>query len=86
MTRAENKTKATDVSVDDFIAAVADSSQRADAENIRAMMEKLSGEPPKCGARRSSDSAVITTDMKADVRAICVVSAFHRAKGSPTAQ
>jgi len=47
MTRAENKTKATDVSVDDFIAAVADSSQRADAENIRAMMEKLSGEPAK---------------------------------------
>ena len=47
MTRAENKTKETDVSVDDFIAAVADSSQRADAENIRAMMEKLSGEPAK---------------------------------------
>ena len=47
MTRAENKTKTTDVSVDDFIAAVADSSQRSDAENIRAMMEKLSGEPAK---------------------------------------
>lgn len=47
MTKAKNKTKETDVSVDDFIAAVADSSQRADAENIRAMMEKLSGEPAK---------------------------------------
>lgn len=47
MAKAENKTKATGVSVDAFINAVADPKQRADAEKIRAMMERLSGEPAK---------------------------------------
>ncbi|MBK7163025.1 MAG: DUF1801 domain-containing protein [Sphingomonadales bacterium] len=47
MAKAENKTKETAVSVDDFIAAVADANQRADAEKIRALMERLSGEPAK---------------------------------------
>lgn len=45
MAKSENKTKATEVSVDAFIAAVADPNQRADAEKICALMERLSGEP-----------------------------------------
>lgn len=45
MAKSENKTKATEVSVDAFIASVADADQRTDAEKIRALMEQLSGEP-----------------------------------------
>jgi hypothetical protein len=44
---AENKTQFTDASVDDFIAAVPDPVRRADAEKVRAMMERLSGEPAR---------------------------------------
>lgn len=44
---AENKTRATDASVDDFIAAVPNPQRRADAEVLRAMMERLSGYPAK---------------------------------------
>jgi hypothetical protein len=47
MAKTENKTTETDSSVSDFIAAVADHSQRSDAESIRAMMERLTGEPAK---------------------------------------
>lgn len=45
MAKSENKTKATEVSVDAFIDSVADANQRTDAEKIRAMMEQLSDEP-----------------------------------------
>lgn len=45
MARAELKTKATAMRVDDFIAAVPDAAQRADAQAICAMLERLSGEP-----------------------------------------
>lgn len=47
MAKAENKTKESAASVDAFIAGVADPKQRADAEQIRALMERLSGEPAK---------------------------------------
>jgi hypothetical protein len=47
MAKYELKTKKTPVSVNDFIEAVADESQRADAHKIIAMMERLSGHPPK---------------------------------------
>lgn len=41
----ENKTKPTTVSVDDFLAGIADVGRRRDAETVRAMMERISGEP-----------------------------------------
>lgn len=44
---AEIKTKATEVSVDDFIEAVPDPQRRADARTVRALMERLTGEPAK---------------------------------------
>ncbi len=47
MAKYELKTKATAVSVDDFIATVADERQRADAYKIIGMMERLTGHPPK---------------------------------------
>jgi Domain of unknown function (DU1801) len=47
MAKYELKTKATPISVDEFIGAVADEKQRADAKKITAMMERLSGHPPK---------------------------------------
>jgi Domain of unknown function (DU1801) len=43
----ENKTKATDLSVDDFIEAVPIPQRREDAKKIRAMMERLTGEPAR---------------------------------------
>ena len=42
---AENKTRPTDASVDDFIAAVDRPVRRADAAIVRAMMERVTGEP-----------------------------------------
>ncbi len=47
MAKYELKTKATPVSVADFIEAVADERQRDDAKKITAMMERLSGHKPK---------------------------------------
>ena len=43
---AENKTRPTGASVDDFIAAVPDEQRRADAKTLIAMMERLSSEKP----------------------------------------
>ena len=42
---AENKTKATAASVDDFLDVVPDPQRRADGKRLRAIMERLSGEP-----------------------------------------
>src|SRR3954470_20439039 len=42
---AENKTKATTASVDDFLDAVPDPQRRADGKALRALMERVSGEP-----------------------------------------
>jgi hypothetical protein len=42
---AENKTKPTSVSVGDFLDAVPDPQRRADGRILRALMERLSGEP-----------------------------------------
>jgi len=44
---AELKTKATEVKVADFIAAVPDPVRRADAEIVRAMLQRLTGEEPR---------------------------------------
>ena len=44
---AETKTKATAIDAKEFIAAVPDAIRRADAERITAIMQRLSGEPPK---------------------------------------
>jgi len=41
----QNKTRQTEVDVDDFIDAVPDPKRRADAREVRAMMERLSGHP-----------------------------------------
>ena len=40
---AENKTKQTEIAVDDFLAAVPDPQRREDAKTLRAMMERISG-------------------------------------------
>src|SRR5688500_17408559 len=44
---AENKTKQTEADVGAFLDAVPDPKRRADAKEVCAMMERLSGEPPK---------------------------------------
>ena len=44
---AEIKTKATEVSVDDFIEAVPVPQRREDAKKLRAMLERVTGEPAK---------------------------------------
>ena len=42
---AELKTKPTGAAVDEFLGRVADPQRREDARKVRAMMERLSGEP-----------------------------------------
>jgi hypothetical protein len=44
---AELKTKPTEISVDAFLDAVPDSGRREDARKVRAMMERVSGEPAR---------------------------------------
>lgn len=44
---AEIKTRATDVSVDDFIAAIDNPQRREDAKKVRAMFERVTGEPAR---------------------------------------
>jgi len=44
---AEIKTKATEVSVDDFIAALPAPQRREDAKKVRALFERLTGDPAK---------------------------------------
>ena len=44
---AENKTRATDASVDDHIAARASDEQRADCQALMSILGKLTKEPPK---------------------------------------
>ncbi len=44
---AETKTKPTEVSVDAFIEAVPDPERREDAKTVRAMLERVTGEPAK---------------------------------------
>lgn len=44
---AEIKTRATEVSVDDFIGAIDNPQRREDAKTIRAMFERLTGEPAR---------------------------------------
>jgi hypothetical protein len=41
---AENKTRPTGAAVDDFLASVADPQRRADAQAMRDLMERASGE------------------------------------------
>jgi Domain of unknown function (DU1801) len=47
MAKYELKTTATPVGVEEFIGTVADEQQRVDAYQITALMERLSGHPPK---------------------------------------
>lgn len=44
---AEIKTKATEVSVEDFIAGVENPQRREDAKSVLAMFERVTGEPAK---------------------------------------
>ena len=44
---AENKTKPTDVSVDDFLDSVPDPTRREDGKTLRSMMERISGYPAR---------------------------------------
>ncbi|MBK8283660.1 MAG: DUF1801 domain-containing protein [Ahniella sp.] len=44
---ADNKTKATSASVADYIASRADAQQLADCTELTALLEKMTGQPPK---------------------------------------
>ncbi len=44
---AENKTKQTEASVEDFLSKIEDEKVRRDSEKISELMQKISGEPPK---------------------------------------
>lgn len=44
---ADNKTKATDASVDDYIASRANARQDADCRELMALFERVTGQPPR---------------------------------------
>jgi hypothetical protein len=44
---AENKTKPTDASVEDYIASRANAQQRADCQELMAMFKKITRQPPR---------------------------------------
>ena len=44
---AENKTKATDLSVESYLSAIEDESRRKDCEALAKLMSKVTKEPPK---------------------------------------
>jgi len=44
---AENKTKPTDASVDDYIASRADEQQRADCRKLMTLLRRITRQPPK---------------------------------------
>jgi hypothetical protein len=44
---AENKTKPTDVSVDDYIASRANEQQHADCQQLMTLLKRVTGESPK---------------------------------------
>ena len=44
---AENKTKPTDASVEDYIASRANAQQRADCRDLMALFKKITGHSPK---------------------------------------
>ena len=67
---AENKTKATEASVESFLNSLSDE-RRADAKALVKMMQSVAGEKPKVWARRSSASAAITTVTRADAKGTC---------------
>ena len=43
---AENKTKATDASVEDYIASRASAQQQVDCQELMALLHRVTGEPP----------------------------------------
>ena len=65
MGKTEIKTKATEVGVADFIAAVPEARRREDAAVIDAMHRRVTGQNPRCGGRRSSVMAAMTIHMTA---------------------
>lgn len=44
---AELKTKQTDLSVDDYLDAIADATRREDCRTLVALMQKATGKPPR---------------------------------------
>ena len=44
---AENKTKPTGASVDDYVASIADEARRTDCRRLIRMMARVTGEPPR---------------------------------------
>ena len=44
---AENKTKPTDASVDDYVASIVDEARRTDCRRLIRMMARVTGEPPR---------------------------------------
>lgn len=44
---AENKTKPTDTSVADYIASKANEQQRSDCQELMALLNEITREPPK---------------------------------------
>ena len=65
---AENKTKATDASVEDYLAAIDDEARRKDCGALADLMAKATKQPPRMWGARSSALVAITTGTPAAAR------------------
>jgi hypothetical protein len=92
---AENKTKATDVSVEAFIASVPDASKRADALALIDMMQTATGEKPviwgpsiigfgsyhyRYESGREGDSPIVGFSPRKEALVLYIVTGFRGAE------
>jgi hypothetical protein len=68
---AENKTKATKLSVSAFMNAITDQTKRTDAKALVKLMQNASREEPQMWVHPSSASAAATTSTTVVAKAIC---------------
>jgi len=60
---AEQKTKATGIPVESFLATVPDELMRGDCNRLINLMEKVTGEKPVCGVHQLSASGSIVINI-----------------------
>ncbi len=79
---AENKTQATDASVDAFLGKVEPEQRRADGRMLLDMMTRITGEPPVLWGPSIIGFGTRIIAMRAVARATCAGSASRRARHS----
>jgi hypothetical protein len=67
---AENKTKPTNASVEEFVAGIDHAVRRSDVEVLLNVFSRIAGMAPRCGGKTWSDTGNITINTKAAGRGL----------------